>query len=255
MKQVMSVFFNQSCGFLNFCNTFQFRSLILIIETSPKIKLSTSIKYKITAPKLGEGIFLITDVATILRLPYAKVRHLMRNYWQENTFGEEKNKAINFYGLIEFYTYYKLRELGVKASEIKKAHSILSKDLNSKYPFALSSIKTDGSKVWYERLGELIKVDGKKQLAIKEFLKEFLQQIEYDKYNIAERFYPLKNSKSVVVDPKHQFGQPTISGRNITTSAIRKMHEGGETVKNIANLYDIKQSQVTGALHYYKRTA
>lgn len=209
----------------------------------------------ITTPKLGEGIFLTNDVATILRLPYSKVRSLMKSYWHGYSFGDEKNRAVNFYALIEFYTYYKLRELGVPASEIKKAHSILGKDMNVRYPFALSGIRTDGKKLWYEELGNIIKIDGKKQYIIKEFLNQFLLKIDFGKSNIAERFYPLSNSKKVVVDPMHQFGQPTISGRNITTSAIRKLHEGGETIKNISNLYDLKQSQVVDALNYYKRTA
>jgi uncharacterized protein (DUF433 family) len=208
-----------------------------------------------TAPKLGEGIFLTKDVATILRLPYSKVRHLMNSYWHAHSFGDEKNKAINFHALIEFYTFYKLREKGVAASEIKKAHTILGRDLGVKYPFALSGIKTDGKKLWYEQLGNIIKVDGKKQYDIKEFIDEFLQKIDFGKNNIAERFYPLTNSRKVVVDPKHQFGQPTVSGRNITTSAIRKLHEGGETIRNISTLYDLKQSQVVDALNFYKRTA
>ena len=208
-----------------------------------------------TAPKLGEGIFLTNDVASILRLPYSKVRHLMKNYWHGHELGDDKNKAVNFYALIEFYTFFKLRELGVAASEIKKAHSILAKDLGTKYPFASSGIKTDGKKVWYETLENLIKVDGKKQFTIKEFILGFLHKIDFGKDNLAQRFYPLNNSKLVVVDPKHQFGQPTVSGRNITTSAIRKLHDGGESIKNIADLYDIKSSQVSDALHYYKRTA
>ena len=217
--------------------------------------MAPQLKYKAASPVLGEGIFLTRDVATILRLPYAKVRHLMKNFWQVNEFGDEKNKAVNFYALIEFYTFFKLRELGVKAVEIKKAHILLAKELKTKNPFALSGIKTDGKMVWYERLGDLIRVDGKNQYVIKEFIEEFLHRIEFGEDNLAKRFYPVDNSKLVVVDPKHQFGQPTISGRNITTSAIRKLHEGGESKKDIANLYDIKLAQVLDALNYYQRTA
>lgn len=69
------------------------------------------------------------------------------------------------------------------------------------------------------------------------------------------RFYPLNNSKLVVVDPKHQFGQPTIAGRNIAVSIIKKLYDGGESVNDISKLYEIKDSQVFDALKYYKRTA
>lgn len=206
-------------------------------------------------PKIGEGIFLTRDVATILMLPYAKVRHQMKNYWHGHEFGSDRNKAINFYALIEFYTFFQLRELGVPASEIKKAHSILVKDLNVTYPFALSGIKTDGKKVWYHTLEGLIKADGKKQLVIEDFIVRFLHKIDFGEDNLAKRFYPLHGSKLVVIDPLHQFGQPTVSGRNITVSTIKKLHDRGETVKDIAGLYDLEESQVTDALQYYKRSA
>ncbi|MCC6186528.1 MAG: DUF433 domain-containing protein [Chitinophagaceae bacterium] len=206
-------------------------------------------------PKIGEGIFLTKDVSSILLLPYAKVRHLLKSFWHGNAFGDDKNLAINFYALIEFYTFFQLRELGVPTSEIKKAHSILSKDLNVKYPFALSGIQTDGKKIWYETLGNLIKIDGKKQYAIKEFIKQFLHKVEFGENSLAKRFYPLSNTKQIVVDPMHQFGQPTISGRNITISTIKKLNDAGETINEIALLYDIKETQVVKALEYYKRSA
>jgi uncharacterized protein (DUF433 family) len=206
-------------------------------------------------PKIGEGIFLIKDVSNILLLPYSKVRNLMKGYWHSKVFGNEKNISINFYALIEFYTYFQLKELGVSSTEIKKAHSILSRDLNAKYPFALSGIKTDGKNVWYETLENLIKVDGKKQLAIRDFIKKFLFNIEFGDNNLAQKFYPLPNSKLIVVDPKHQFGQPTISGRNIAISTIKKLSEAGESINEIASLYDIKNAQVINALEYFKRSA
>jgi uncharacterized protein (DUF433 family) len=206
-------------------------------------------------PVIGEGVFLSKDVANILKLPYTKVRNLMKGFWHSAAFGDDKNLAINFYSLIEFYTFYQLRLLDVPASEIKKAHSILAKELKVKYPFALSGIRTDGKKVWYETLENLIRVDGKNQFAIREFITKFLHKIEFGENNIAKCFYPIPNSKLVVVDPKHQFGQPTITGKNINISTIKKLYDGGETPQEIASLYDIKISQVTHALEYYKLTA
>lgn len=59
-----------------------------------------------TLPKIGEGIFLTKDVSNILLLPYPKVRHLMKSFWHSKVFGNDKNLAINFYALIEFYTFF-----------------------------------------------------------------------------------------------------------------------------------------------------
>ena len=92
-------------------------------------------------PKVGEGIFLAKDVAEIVRLPYQKVKYCMNGFWQNYTFGEEKNKAINFHSLLEFYIFYQLRVHGISSQKIKKVHSLISKELNTLYPFAHHKIR------------------------------------------------------------------------------------------------------------------
>ena len=68
-------------------------------------------------------------------------------------FGEKGNKAVNFYTLIEFYSYFFLRKEKVPWQQIFKAHQIIGKDLNTRYPFA-TRVRTDGKKVWYEQTGK-----------------------------------------------------------------------------------------------------
>jgi uncharacterized protein (DUF433 family) len=215
-------------------------------------------KFHNTEATLGEGVFLTKDVAHILRLPYPRVSYWMREMWSNRfgcgrlyTFGDDRNKAINFYTLIEFYTYSKLRARGVKAGEIKKAHDQIAKDLGTHYPFALN-VQTDGKTVWYEKLGELIKADGKRQFDMKSILEPFLHKFDFGNSGIAERYFPLDKSKNIVVDPKRQFGQVTISGRNIRADVIYKLHQGGEPIENICTLYDLNASQVKDAIKFYK---
>ena len=211
-------------------------------------------------PKIGEGIFLTKDVSDILKIPYSRVRRWMVELWDEKfgndfftAFGEKGNKAVNFYTLIEFYTYFFLREEKVPWKKIFNAHKIIAKDLNAKYPFA-TRVRTDGRGIWYEQLGNIIKADGKKQFDFESIIGPFLKRIDFGIDELAERYYPLENNKIVVVDPKHQFGQPTIFGTNITTEIISKFHKGGETIKNIAILYDINEEQVKSAILCHKPT-
>ena len=158
------------------------------------------------SPKIGEGIYLTTDVAKILRLEYEKVYPLMRGFWQTRTFGKERNKAINFYALIEFYFYFHFRQNGMSAQLIKRYHQQLQKDLKTRYPFAHYEIRTDYKSIWAKESDNLVRADGKKQYDCFAILDSFLHRIVYGNDKIARKYYPLENSENVVVDPKRQFG-------------------------------------------------
>ena len=82
----------------------------------------------------GTGIYTTPEVAKILGLPSAKVRRWLKDYWNakfsnDNTQysdGLGAEKVTNFNTLIEFFTFYQLREKGVSAQKIVKAHDILA---------------------------------------------------------------------------------------------------------------------------------
>jgi uncharacterized protein (DUF433 family) len=205
-------------------------------------------------PKIGEGIFLTTDVSQILGLPSSKVRRWMKEYWPEYTFGDTGNQAVNFKTLIEFYTFFHLRDKGLSVSKIEKYHQIIADELDTSYPFA-RSIRTDGKHVWYERLGNLIKADQKKQFDIKPILEPFLHKIDFGDGEIAQRFFPLKNTKDIVVDPQRQFGQPIVNGTSIKAETLYNLYKGGEKTKHIAELYDLNVSQVKHAIEYFRNVA
>lgn len=212
-------------------------------------------------PKIDEGIFLTKDVSDILNLPYYKVRYEINNYWLSSSFGNKGNRAINFFALIEFYTFYRLRDQGISANEIKKFHSNLERDLDTKYPFASIRISTHDkstlkdnqkNKIWYEYNGFLMKGAGRKQPSFKKFIEPFLKRIEFDNEKIAKRYFPLNKSKYVVVDPSHQFGQPTIEGTNIQIAAINNLKKAGETKEIIGELYGLSIKQISDAIKYYQ---
>jgi|694.fasta_scaffold06977_7 uncharacterized protein (DUF433 family) len=211
-------------------------------------------------PSLGEGIYFADDVAAILGLKYHKVHHLMNTFWNCNTFGGNRNKAINFFGLIEFYTYYHLRENGFSAQHIKSFHRQLAKTLQTEYPFASIRVAdrdktSSSSKIWYEYLGEIMRDDRVAQPSISSFIKPFINHIEYGEDLIAKRFFPLGKSKHVVVDPNHQFGQPVINGTNLQTQTVFSLFIAGESKVNICRLYDINEKDVDEAIQFHESKA
>jgi len=215
--------------------------------------------------QLGAGIYTIPDISRILGLPQPKVRRYLNKYWDERLgkalFNETYSwsagnniKAVNFYTLIELYTCFYLQELGVSLQQILKSRVAIAKDLNTPYPFASEKLLSDGKKIWYEFKDCIVNADGSQQTDFIAFIRQFANNIEFNKSKIAEKFWPAGKSSDVVVNPHNQFGQPVINGTNIHAQVIFSMYESGEQTDTIGILYDLTQKQVNDAIAFYKKS-
>lgn len=214
---------------------------------------------------LGIGIFTAQDISKILLMPSNKVRRWIQIYW-DNKFAQQhdepyswgigKDKAVNFYTLIEIYFFIKLRELGLSTNKILQAHKLISKEFKIKYPFAFTKILAGENDIFYYfDDNTLIKADLTKQIGFKNIIEIYCKKIDFNNENLANRFWPIGKENSIVVDPKHQFGQPTIDGTNILTDTIYSYYQGGESLEFIASLYELNIKQVQDAIYYYQRVA
>lgn len=218
--------------------------------------------------ELGSGIYTVSDLAKILDLKYFKVQRLLNEYWDKkfaSQLGEKyswtvkKSKAVSFHTLVEFYTFFQLKEAGVSTQKILKAHIELSEIFNTAFPFAKSQILNGlncfGKKIVFEvNKDEIIDLDSTKQLNLN-FIKKFMRKLDFDRNNLAERFYPLGKNNSVIVDPKHQFGQPTIKGTNIFPETIYNFYRSKESKNFIASSYNLNLKQINDAIEYCKNAA
>jgi hypothetical protein len=78
-------------------------------------------------PSLGIGLYTIPDVAHILNLDRTLVRRWLREYWG-NQF-RLKGKSLTAWGK---------ESQGVSAQNIAKSHEIISRKLETAFPFANS---------------------------------------------------------------------------------------------------------------------
>lgn len=218
--------------------------------------------------ELGLGIFTVSDIASILNLNYRKVYNLLNEYW-DNRFASElgkkyswsvqNSKAVSFHTLVEFYIFFQLKEVGVATEQIIHAHSNLSKQFNTPFPFAISHIidriKCFGRKIVFEiNDDDIINLDSTKQLNLK-FIKAFAHKLDFDKNELAEKFYPLGKTNKIVIDPKNQFGQATILGTNIFPQTIYNLYRSKESKKFISNSFEITMKEVNDAIEYCKSVA
>lgn len=222
-----------------------------------------NIRYK---NRLGYGIYTIPDISKLLGIDRRKVNRYISEYWDERlgrklfndtyTWHTEKsNKAVNFYVLIELFSFFRLQELGVKTKRILKSREQMADELKVEYPFATAPLLTDGKKIWYKFEDDIVNADGSCQTNFVNIIESFAQKVDFRPDDLAERFYPAGKANSIVVDPHHQFGQPTIRGTNVNTEVIFSMYKSGEPLKAIGILYDLTEKEVNDAINFYRNAA
>lgn len=218
--------------------------------------------------EIGKGIYTLPDLSRILNLEYYKVRRLLNEYWDKRLNNEfvdnyswtvNDSKAVSFHTLIEFYIFYQLKEVGVSTRRILQAHQDLSQLFKTPFPFATSSILNKincfGKRIVFEiTKNDIIDLDSTKQLNLN-FIRNFMHKIDFDSNNLAQRLYPMGKVNSIIVDPRHQFGQPTIKGTNILPETIFNLVNRKESKKFVALSYDISMKQVNDAIKYCKAVA
>ena len=214
---------------------------------------------------MGIGLYTIPDVANILNLDRNLVQRWLREYWGNrfsvgrdnlSSWGKGRDKAVPFFTLIEFFVFYQLRKQGVSAQNIANSHEIIRHELDSDFPFANAIILTDGKKIFYSKDGDLIiNADKSKQINFKSIIEEFCHKIDFDKDAYALRYWPLGKEKNIVVDPRHQLGQPTVKNTNILAETLYSMYTSGEKISFISSLYDVPENDVKASIEFFKKAA
>lgn len=214
-------------------------------------------------PTLGTGIYTPPDISLILRIPNYRIRWYIDEVW-DNRFGKMFNeryswklrnhKAVNFFVLIEFKVVLELKKLGLSTQKILKARNIIAKENDLAYPFASSKILTNTKKIWYKIGDDIIETDGSRQTNFNEFVERYCKSIDF-KDEIANRFFPRGKESSVIIDPRHQLGQPTIINTNITVDTIYSMNKAGDSILMLSNLYDLPEQKIRDAINFYKQAA
>ena len=213
--------------------------------------------------QIGVGIYTPSEIAQILRLPYAKVNRWLVKFWDGRLGKEyetryswktENSKAVGFHTLVEFYVMMRFIDVGVSTQQILRAHQQLSRKFQTAFPFAtrniIDNIRTEGREIILTDSNEnLVTLDGTDQLNMK-FIEEFFLNLDFDKDNLASRFWPRGKESSILIDPHRKFGHPVIDGSNIYPETIYSMFKAGEPQGYIAYLYELSEEQVKDAIEF-----
>jgi len=212
--------------------------------------------------------YTLLEAAHCLRIPRATLRAwvLGRSYpsasGQKRAFplvqiADSHTPAISFRNVIELHVLSAIRRTHrVDMSAVRRAIAYLRSQLQVSRPLADQQMATDGKDLFVERYGRLVNISRGGQLEMKSLVEVFLARIDRNPLGVPIRLFPFtrprieESPKSVVMDPRIQFGRPCIAGTGIPTSVIAERYMLGDSIAELAEDYAQKTLDIEEALRY-----
>jgi uncharacterized protein (DUF433 family) len=169
---------------------------------------------------------------------------------------KEKGAALSYLQLIEVAVVSSFRKAGLSLKKIQAAREYLSKQLEAEFPFAAYRFKTDGKELWldYAQIeadaGDktLLAASRGGQLAWTSIIGR-LHEFDYENdRGLAIRWHVAGRDSNVIIDPRIQFGAPSVEG--VATWAFKGRWEAGEELDDIADDFGVANFDVLAALRF-----
>jgi uncharacterized protein (DUF433 family) len=172
----------------------------------------------------------------------------------------EHDKVIGFRDLLELRIVKAFTRHNVPLRVIRAAIENAQQIFSTKYPFTANRFLTDGKTIFYEALQEHGEVEltdlVKRQIVFEHIIRpELYAGIEFTANGEAKRWFPVKRSQKIVLDPEISFGKPILTEFGIRTDIIAASYAVEKDKKMVASLYDIPMSAVDTAIRYERLAA
>lgn len=178
---------------------------------------------------------------------FARVHSATVSRWHKNTTlgAREPGVKLSYLQLIELAVAAACKQAGMKLADIRAARSYFAGAFNTEHPFATLKLKTDGVDLAIKAGADLLIGNKGGQMAWNSVIGDRFNEFEYDG-GLAARWHVAGMDSPVIIDPRVQFGAPTIAG--VPTWAIGGRWAANETIEDIADDYDLTVDQVSQAL-------
>ncbi len=215
--------------------------------------------------------YTIPEAATYLRIPVTTVRA----WFFGTTTGRLDNKRrfepvlnlpvpsmrlLGFNNLAEMFVLRSLRELGVTLDHIRQAIECVKTETGSQRPLVEESFRTNGVRLFIDRLGKTQDAVTKQQL-LPQLMESHLQRMSWED-SLAARLYPFPrgiesntDERPIVIDYRRSFGRPIVDRIGVPTSIIFQRWQRGESIASLAYDYQCELRPIEDALCYESAAA
>lgn len=219
----------------------------------------------------GLGLYTIGDAASYTGINSRDIQRWLFGYtsngsyhsglWKSALVGKVESHALGFHDLLEIRFVSAFRQYGVSLQAIRQASHHAQELFDHAYPFTCKKFQTDGRSIFAEVLEEtndetLLDLV-KKQYVFKQVIKASLYEgIDYSEDGDATRWYPLRRSRAIVLDPNRSFGKPILASTGISTETLAAAYRAeNENLKSVAQIYEIPVAEVEAAIRFEQRNA
>jgi uncharacterized protein (DUF433 family) len=223
---------------------------------------------------VGIGLYSFPEAAKLTGIDSSRLRRWLHGY-SYHPKGEEAKRsaplwespllkdqldAISFGDLLEVRFVEAFRQHGVSLHTIRVAAQHARELFHTVYPFTNRRFQTDGRAVFAEAIretGDVEMIDlGKKQYVFDKVVRPSLYTgIEFGADDLAKRWFPVTNSRAVVLDPKIAFGKPIVTDVGIRTDVLYESFLVEQDKHTVARLYKVPVSAVEQAVRFEQRQA
>ena len=220
---------------------------------------------------IGKGIYPLITAAKILKINPQKMRRWIKGYTYPKNMEFHSSKplfkiefeynsddvVISFLDLAELLFIKTFVQYGISLQKIRKAAITASNLLNASHPFAIRKMFTDGKSIFAKiaqtendtSLLDLLN----KQFQLDEIVEPLLYEcIDFNKYDYAEKWWPLGKRKDIVLDPTRNMGQPILNKYNVRTELIYELYKTNHSISEISEWYELDKKAIDTAINFEK---
>ena len=223
------------------------------------------------ASLLNTGLYTVSEAARLTRVSSGKIRRWLRGYnfrsgarvrrseavWEGDLQPIENKLALSFCDLLELRFVDAFIRAGVSWRTMRRAHATAQERLKTTHPFCSNRIATDG--------GSILLRQGKEdsdqalidlvtdQREFSRIVETFLKELEFSGSDIV--WWPLGRERQIVVDPKRNFGQPTVARSGVPSQVLARSAEANASQELVATWYEVQPEEVRDAVDFEQSLA
>ncbi len=140
---------------------------------------------------------------------------------------------------------------------MRRAHTKAQAELQTTHPFCSNRIATDGKNILMRQAEEdsdqaLLNLVTE-QHEFSRIVQNFLKELEFSGDDII--WWPLGKQRQIVVDPRRNFGQPTVARSGVPADTLARSVKANSSQEIVARWYEVQPDEIRDAVAFEKSFA